>query len=184
MRRFLQCLRIFVIGLLGVCSPIALQAFTGEIDSDPSRVVDKYLSLDKRGARLVAGSQEVLAPYIHWKEEPAWGKVVVISKYHVIEDVTQWEILTETEMLIPVTFAVEGTMYWESATFLSESQVSLEYFHVKAIDERWRIVAPQLAPHVGRKRLVDFIRLSQLEELQEAKKMTLQHLREQLEHQQ
>ena len=170
-----------MVGLLGLCFPIDLLAFTGEIDGDPSQVVDKYLSLDKRGARLAAHSQEVLTPYVSWIEEPAWGRIVVISKYHVIEDVTQWEILTDTEMLIPVTFDVIGVMYWETATFLPQSQVALEYFHVKAIHERWRIVAPQLPPHVGQKRLIDFIRLTQLEESLEPKKMMLQHLREQLE---
>ena len=180
MKRFFRCLCFAGVGLLGLWYPLETQAFTGDIKSDPSRLVDKYLSLDKRGARLVAHSQEVLEPYVSWTDEPAWGRIVVISKYHVIEDVAQWEVLTSTEVLIPVTFNVLGTVYWETATFLPESQVSLEYFHVKAIHERWRIVAPQLPPHVGRKRLVNFIRLSQLEEKQETKKMMLQYLREQL----
>lgn len=181
MRRFFYYLPIVAIGLLGVWYPIGLLAFTGEIDSDPSHIVDKYLSLDKRGARLGVDSQEVLSPYVYWTEEPAWGRIVVISKYQVIDDVTQWEILTGTEMLIPVTFDVVGIMYWETVTFLKESQVALEYFHVKAIDERWRIVAPQLPPHVGQNRLIDFIRLTQLEEDKESRKVMLQHLREQLE---
>ena len=173
--------QIILVLLLGFWFPIELSGFTGEIDGDPSRLVEKYLSLDKRGARLVAESQEVLAPYVSWTEEPAWGRIIVISKYHVIEDVTQWEILTETEMLIPVTFDVVGIMYWETATFLQESQVSLEYFHVKALDERWRIVAPQIPPHVGRKRLLDFVRFTQLQESRETQKMSLQQLREQLQ---
>ena len=181
MRRFFYCFQILTIGLLGLVHPTELLAFSGEIDSDPSHIVEKYLSLDKRGARLQANSLEVLSPYVHWTEEPAWGRIVVIAKFQVIEDVSQWEILTNTEMLIPVTFDVLGIMYWETATFLEETQVSLEYFHVKAIDERWRIIAPQLPPHVGQNRLIDFIRLTQLEEDKESRKRMLQHLREQLE---
>lgn len=180
MKRFFRWLCIAGVGLLGLSYPHGVWAFSGDIKSDPSQLVDKYLSLDKRGARLNANSQAVLEPYVSWTEEPAWGRIIVISKYHVIEDVAQWEVLTSTEVLIPVTFNVVGTVYWETATFLPEAQVSLEYFHVKAIHERWRIVAPQLPPHVGKKRLVNFIRLSQLEEKQEDKKIMLQFLRDQL----
>ncbi|GJL62909.1 MAG: hypothetical protein NPIRA04_15630 [Nitrospirales bacterium] len=160
--------------------PIEGHAFSGDIKNDPSQFLEKYLSLDKRGARLEVNSQEVLAPFVSWKEEPAWGRIVVIAEFQVIEDVEQWEILTSTEMLIPVTFDVVGTMYWETATFLPEPQIYLEYFHVKAIHERWRILAPMLPPHVGKKRLVNFIRLAQLQEPEEMKKKKFQQLREQL----
>ena len=142
MRSLLRWFQLGIVGLVGVVWPIIASAFSGDIKNDPSQMVEKYLSLDKRGARLEVNSLDVLAPFVGWKEEPTWGRVVVISEFRVIEDVTQWEVLTSTEVLIPVTFTVVGTMYWESATFLPESQIYLEYFHVKAIDERWRIVAP------------------------------------------
>ncbi len=180
MRQFFRWLHLGVLGIVGVCFPVEVLAFSGDIKNDPSQVVEKYVSLDKRGARLQVNSQEVLAPFVIWTEEPVWGRVVVISEYRVIEDVTQWEILTSTEALIPVTFHVLGTMYWETATFLPEAQIYLEYFHIKAIHERWRIIAPQLPPHVGRKRLLDFIRLEELHESEEARKTSLQHLREQI----
>ncbi len=166
--------------MVALWCPIETSAFSGDIKNDPSQFLEKYLSLDKRGARLEVDSQEVLAPFVSWTEEPAWGRIVVISEFHVIEDVDQWEILTSTEMLIPVTFDVVGTMYWETATFLSEPQKYLEYYHVKAIHERWRIVGPLLPPHVGKNRLVKFIRLAQLEERDDMRKKKFQQLREQL----
>ncbi|GJL54238.1 MAG: hypothetical protein NPIRA02_13700 [Nitrospirales bacterium] len=169
-----------LVGLVVLWGSIETSAFSGDIKNDPSRFLEKYLSLDKRGARLEVDSQEVLAPFVSWTEEPAWGRVVVISEFQVIEDVGQWEILSSTEMLIPVTFEVVGTMYWETATFLPEPQKYLEYYHVKAIHERWRIVGPQLPPHVGKKRLVNFIRLAQLQEPDDMRKKKFQQLREQL----
>lgn len=163
-----------------VVSPLSTLALTGNITNDPSKLVEKYLSLDSRGARLEAQSSEVLTPYTAWNEEPAWGQIVVISEYHVIEDVTQWQILNSMEAFIPVTFQVVGTLYRETATFLPESYKEVRHFHIKAIDNQWRIVAPQLAPHVGRKRLRDYVRLERLQEGDESRKMALQKLEEQL----
>ena len=180
MRQLLRWVQLGVVGLVGFVWPLLASAFSGDIKNDPSQMVEKYLSLDKRGARLEVDSLDVVAPFVGWEKEPAWGRIVVISEFRVIEDVTQWEVLTSTEVLIPVTFKVVGTMYWEAVTFLPESQIYLEYFHVKAIDERWRIVAPQLPPHVGKKRLVNFIRLAQLQETEERKKKNLQSLQEQI----
>ena len=160
--------------------PLSILAFTGDITNDPTQLVDKYLSLDSRGARLDVHSFEVLTPYIAWKEEPAWGQVVVISKYEVVEDVTQWDIINSMEAFIPVTFDVVGTMYWETATFLPESYTEVRRFHVKAIENQWRIAAPQLPPHVGKKRLIDFVRLEQFQEADAARKASLQKLEEQL----
>ena len=170
-----------VLGWVMVVSPIPTIAFTADITNDPSKLVEKYLSLDSRGARLDAQSFEVLAPYTSWKEEPVWGRVIVISKYEVIEDVTQWQIISNMEAFIPVMFQVVGTMYWETATFLPESYTELRHIHVKAVHDQWRIVAPQLPPHVGRKRLLDYVRLVRLEEAEESRKIVLQSLEKQLE---
>ena len=170
---------VLALGLILVF-PLSTVAFTGDITNDPSKLVEKYLSLDSRGARLDAQSFEVLTPYTAWKEEPVWGRVVVISKYEVIGDVTQWQIISSMEAFIPVTFQVVGIMYWETATFLPESYVELRHFQVKAVDNQWRIVAPQLPPHVGRRRLLDFVRLGRLQEADESRKVALQALEEQL----
>ena len=164
-----------------ISSPHATLALTGDITNDPAQLIEKYLSLDKRGARLEAYSFEVLSPYIDWREEPSWGRIVVISKYKVIDDVSQWEIINSLEALIPVTFEVVGTMHWGTATFLPESRVELEHFHVKAVQNRWRIIAPQLPPHVGKRRLIEYVRLEGLEENDAARKAALQQLQKELE---
>ncbi|MCA9471309.1 MAG: hypothetical protein MRJ96_07380 [Nitrospirales bacterium] len=180
MRQLSRWLQLGMVGLIGFVWPVMASAFSGDIKNDPSQLVEKYLSLDKRGARLEVSSHDVLTPFVSWNEEPAWGRIVVISDFRVIEDVTQWEVLSSSEVLIPVTFTVIGTVYWETATFLPESQIYLEFFHVKAIHERWRIVAPQLPPHVGKSRLVNFIRLAQSQEVDERRKKRLQSLQAQV----
>jgi len=180
MLQFVLRLGSLAIGLTMLVSPQSTSALTGDITHDPSKIVERYLSLDSRGARLNARSFEVLQPYIAWKEEPTWGWVVVISKYEVIDDVTQWKIINKLEALIPVTYQVVGTMYWETATFSPESYNETRQFHIKEIQNQWKIVAPQIPPHVGRNRLLDYVRLEGLNEVSEVKKAALRRLEEHL----
>lgn len=155
-------------------------AATGDVKKDPSGVVKTYFSLDMKGARLEALSWETMKPYIDWKEEPSWEHVVVIENYEVVEDVTAWEILGTMEALIPVKFRVLGVMYWETASFVPEAKVEEVRVRVKAVGDRWRIIEPRLAPHVGHKRLINFVRQALLQETDGARQAKLADLREDL----
>lgn len=152
-------------------------ALTGDITNDPADIVKKYVLLDKRGVRLQALSHESVRPYVDWGEEPPWGQVVVIENYRVNDDVREWKIVSSTEAIIPVTFQVVGIMHWEAATFLPEPQQETIKFRVKVVRNHWKIVAPMFPPHVGRKRLIDFVRAGILEEDDENQKAILQRLR-------
>jgi hypothetical protein len=155
-------------------------AFKRHIKEDPVKVLDKYLSLDKKGARLEAASWQVVKPYVDWEEGFAWGHVVVISKFYVVDDVKQWEIVSGLEAKIPVVFDVVGTMYWENVTFVPDPHQESYLFHVKAVYDRWQIVHPQLPPHVGRQRLMDFVRWTELSESEETRKALFASLHKQL----
>ncbi len=155
-------------------------AFNRHIREDPTKVLRKYLSLDKKGSRLEASSWQVVEPYVDWNEPLAWGQVVVISKFHIEDDVTQWEIVNGLEAKIPVVFDVLGTMYWEGVTFVAEPHEESYFFHIKAVYDRWQIVHPQLPPHVGRQRLMDFVRWTELSESEPTKKALLASLYQQL----
>lgn len=157
------------------------QAYMSHITEDPTKVLNKYLSLDKKGVRLEAISWQVVQPYVTWVEEPAWGHVVVISEFHIEDDVTQWEIIGSMEAKIPVTFEVLGTMHWESVTFVPGPHQESHFFHIKTEYDRWQIAAPQLPPHVGRRRLLDFVRWKELQEAETGKKALFSSLRRQLE---
>lgn len=159
-----------------VCSSDTF-ALTGDLTNDPADIVKKYLSLDKRGARLEALSYETVRPYVAWEDEPPWGQVVVILEYTVSDDVREWEIVSSTEAVIPVTFQVVGVMHWESATFLPERREETVLVRVRAVLNRWKITEPMFPPHVGRKRLIDFVRNAILEEKNKERKEVLQRLR-------
>ena len=146
------------------------------IHKDPAEMVEKYLSLDRHGARLEAMSFESLKPYITWKEEPAWPHVVVILDFEVMYDIEQWEVINVLEVVIPVKFQVLGSMEWETAGFVPGGKVEEVRFHVTGSVGRWRIVEPMLPPHVGQKRLIGFVRQAILDEKDPARQARLGEL--------
>ncbi len=176
---FIQVL-LCVLGIV-VVGASSVPAISGQITEDPTKILQKFLSLDKKGVRLEAHSWQVVRPFVAWLEEPVWGHVVVISRYEVVDDVSQWEILNGLEAKIPVIFEVLGTMHWERVTFVTNPHREIHYFHLKAVGDRWQIVGPQLPPHVGRQRLVDFVRWAELNESRPERKMLFNSLIQQLE---
>ena len=155
-------------------------AFNRHITEDPARTLEKFLSLDKKGVRLEALTWQAVGPYVDWEEAFAWGHVVVIENFHVIDDVTQWEIVSGLEAKIPVVFDVLGTMHWESVTFVPDPHQESQMFHIKAVYDRWQIIDPQLPPHVGQQRLMDFVRWQELSEPEATRKAALASLHKQL----
>jgi hypothetical protein len=155
-------------------------AVRGDLTNDPAEVLKKYVSLDVKGARLEAMSWETLRPYISWSEEPLWGQVVVIADYQVVDDIRSWEIVNMLEVVIPVRYRVLGAIYWETASFLPKVRTEEVLFRVKAVQNRWRITEPVIPPHVGRRRIINFVRQAILEEADESRHATLVTLRDEL----
>ena len=152
----------------------------GSIVHDPTEMVDKYLELDVKGVRLDAISQETLAPYVAWKDEPVWGRAVVITQYEVINDFKQWTVISQSEVIIPVEYKVLGSVYWERALFLPEPKMERVGFRIQIVGDRWRIAEPMLPPHIGRKRMINYVRQAILDEKDQAKTGTLETLLEDL----
>jgi hypothetical protein len=139
----------------------------------PAEVVKRYVLLDQKGARLDAPSFETVRPYINWSEEPASSRVVVIQETTVPEDYRKWEILNNLEVIIPVTFHVRGAVYLETATFVPEDTTEEVRFHVKVVRNYWRIVSPVIPPHVGLKRMMNFVREAEAHEQDAAQRIVL-----------
>ena len=148
-------------------------AQSGTLDHAPTEVVKRYVALDQKGARLDAMSFDTLVPYIDWQEEPAWGRVVVIQEVVVPDDYRKWEVIDRLEVVIPVTFRVLGAVYLETAAFVPEEQTEEVRFRVKAVRSKWRIMEPIIPPHIGLKRMLNFVREAELKEPDAAKRSTL-----------
>lgn len=150
---------------------------TGDLTNDPADVIKKYLSLDHRGARLTAPSYESVRPYVAWDEEPTWEHFVVIREFAVNDDVTQWNVVSSTEAVIPVTFQVLGIVDWETATFVPDPREEVHAVRIRAVDNRWRMIEPMFPPHVGHKRVVNFVKDVALHERDETRIRVLDTLR-------
>ena len=155
-------------------------AQTNAITHSPAEVVQKYVQLDNKGARLDAASFESLAPYAYWKEEPLWGKVVVINGLSVPDDYRQWEIINSLEVVIPVEFKVLGVIYFDTAGFVVDPSVEQVRVTVKVFNNRWRIIDPIFPPHVGQRRMLNFVREALQEEKGDTRRATLAALHDQL----
>jgi len=160
--------------------PDSVSAQTGSLNKDPAKLVKKYLELDSKGARLHALTREAQQPYVAWTNEPAWGHIVVISRYDVVDDAAQWEVRNNLDVVIPVEFRVIGSLYLEQATFLSEPQTERIGFRVKAVNGLWRLVEPMLPPHVGQKRAVNFVREAMVGESDGIRMAALTSVRDEL----
>jgi len=155
-------------------------AQTGSLTHSPSDVVKRYLALDHKGARLDAMSFETVASYTSWHDEPTWGHVVVTRGFVVAEQYRQWEIVDRFEIVVPVTFQVIGSVYLETAGFVQAAETEEVRFRVKAVKNRWKIVEPMFPPHVGQKRMVNFVREALLKETDPAKRDRLGALQDEL----
>jgi hypothetical protein len=157
-----------------------IDAQTGALNKDPTELLRKYLTLDLHGVRLEPLSQEALKPYVAWKEEPAWGQVVVVAGYEVPDDLKRWQVLGNLDVIIPVEFKVLGSVYLESASFLEGHRTEEIRFHIKMVSGLWRIVEPITPPHVGQKRMVNYVRQALLEEREPSRVERLTMLRDAL----
>ncbi|MEO5863981.1 MAG: hypothetical protein ABIQ79_02945 [Nitrospiraceae bacterium] len=153
---------------------------TGSLKHSPSDVVKRYVELDHKGARIDAMSIETVASYTGWNEEPAWGHFVVTRGFVVAEQYRQWEVIDRLEIVIPVTFQVIGSVYLETAGFVQEIETEEVRFRVKAIKNRWKIVEPMIPPHVGQKRMVNFVREAWGKETDPLKRDRLRVLQDEL----
>ncbi|GMV49817.1 MAG: hypothetical protein NBKEAIPA_00220 [Nitrospirae bacterium] len=166
---------LFCLLMLGWFWSMAMPAVaqTNAISHSPAKVVEKYFALDNKGVRLDATSFESVASLVEWKEEPAWGKVIVISGFTVPDDFRQWEIVNRLEVVVPVEFRVLGVMYLDTAGFVPEPGTEQVRVRVKVQGARWKIVEPLVPPHVGQKRMLNFVRQALLEETDSARQASL-----------
>lgn len=179
-RRMFPPLAVLLALLGGLFAASIVSAQTNSLDHSPADVVKRYLGLDYKGARLDVMSIDAVSSYTNWHEEPTWRQVVVIRGFTVAEHYRQWEVIDRFELIIPVIFQVLGSVNLETASFTQEVKTEEVRVHVKAVNNRWRIIEPMLPPHVGQKRMVNIVREGWMKETDQAKRGLLDSLRDEL----
>ncbi len=155
-------------------------AQTNASTRSPAKVVEKYFALDNKGVRLDATSFDAVASFVDWKEEPTWGRIVVINGFTVPDDFRKWDIVDKLEVVVPVQFQVLGYLYMETAGFVPEPSTEEIRVRVKIQGARWKIMEPVVPPHVGQKRMLNFVRQAILDEQDETRRAALTTLQQEL----
>lgn len=169
---------VVLFGLMLLSSDAGAQ--TGALVKDPAILLKKYLELDNKGARLNSLARESQKPYVGWKDEPVWGQVVVVNGYEIIEDLSQWDVKNNLDVVIPVEYKVLGSLYLEKAVFLSDPHIDRIGFRLKAVNGLWRVVEPIIPPHVGQKRILNYVKQAIVEETDPSRLAELTALRDEL----
>ena len=140
-------------------------AQTNAITHSPAKVVEKYFALDNKGVASMRLPLSAVANLVEWKEEPVWGKVIVINGFTVPDDFRKWEIVNRLEVWFPVEFQVLGSCIWIRPVLCRNRGRNRRGFASECKGgDRWKIVEPILPPHVGQKRVLNFVRQALFEE--------------------
>ncbi|GKS60274.1 hypothetical protein YTPLAS18_38010 [Nitrospira sp.] len=174
--RLVVLIAVVIIGAGG-----EVRAQSGALKNNPVEVVKRYLALDSKGARLSSTTYEALSPFVDWGPDHVWGKIMVITDFTIAEDISEWEVVDNLEVVIPVTFTVLGSVYYETSGFVADPAKERIQVRVKAVRNRWRIVGPIWPPHVGQKRMINQVRQAWLDETDLSKRRQLASLQEALE---
>ena len=105
---------------------------------------------------------------------------MVVTGYTVIEAIDQWEVKNNLDAVIPVEYNVLGSLYLEKAVFLSEPRIDRIGFRVKAVNGVWRVVEPIIPPHVGHKRVLNYVKQAIIEETDRSRLAALTALRDEM----
>lgn len=134
-------------------SPSCATARLTHDERDALKTLNRYLSLDRTGARLDQKRYGDMMVLVTWPEEPGWDSFVVISGSTIGRPQ-----LTNGKIASRVRYTVEGIM--EGDTFHPIRTLDAEMASRFAIGQPaefvltrdsggWKIESPQLPPHVG-----------------------------------
>jgi len=173
---------IMVIALIVFAAPAGADLDpSGSLKYSPGKIVENYVRLDMKGARLDARSFDTLRPYVEWNEEPAWHTIVVVKDVDVPDDYRKWDVIDNLDVVIPVVFHVHGSVHFGTAAFIPEERTEEVRFHVKAVRNSWRTIDPMIPPHVGLKRILNFVREAELSEQDAEQRTVLTSLKQSLQ---
>lgn len=137
------------IALLPSCATVKIS----QTERDALKVLQRYLALDRSGARVDDSRYHSAAALTQWQEEPNWDIILVISGSAISRPQSNGDTTS-----IRVSFAVEGviaadTFYPVTAlpgelTDRVNPQEIVE-FVMSPSTNGWKIASPQIAPHIG-----------------------------------
>ncbi|MCC6795222.1 MAG: hypothetical protein IT366_08895 [Candidatus Hydrogenedentes bacterium] len=113
-------------------------------EQDALKVLQRYLALDRNGARADGTRDAAMAALTTWNDEQDWEDFFVYSQ-HVISRPQ----LESDKVKIRVRYDVDGVMRGTEYNPLdTETSESTEFILISTADG-WKIESPTIPPHVG-----------------------------------
>ena len=137
------------IALLPSCATVKIS----QGERDAIKVLQRYLALDRSGARVDDKRYHSAAALTQWQEEPDWDLIVVISGSAISRPQSNGGTTSAR-----VKFVVEGVIdvdaFYPVTALPPEladrvDPVETVEFLVSPSKDGWKIVTPQLPPHIG-----------------------------------
>lgn len=116
------------------------------------QVLQRYLELDRGGARLDSARYHLIAELDTWEDEPGWDQAVVVTGWAIGRPQVSGDTLS-----VRVRYDVEGLLELDRFTRMAEAadaatvlNENAEATFVLTLREgKWRIESPLLPPHIG-----------------------------------
>ena len=140
------------VGALLAATSCATVRLTGD-ELDALHTIEKYIGLDRSGARLDNNRYHSMAELSAWTDEPTWDAFVVVSTATIGRPRADGP-----KMAVRVRYEVEGVM--EGDSFLAADALPPELAERMKIGEPltftlvntgngWKVESPQVPPRVG-----------------------------------
>jgi len=143
-------MRLFYIILLAL---VAVSAAGKDKDaSSPKAVVDRYCSLDFRGARLSSEGFPSIGSLYTWEVEPGWDEAVVVKRFFI----KSYKIEGQ-RAAVRVQYLRLGTLGETFEPFETSKQSEDITFNLIKQKGSWQITSPVIPPHVSPEAAIDNI---------------------------
>ncbi|NUM55363.1 MAG: hypothetical protein HUU46_17080 [Candidatus Hydrogenedentes bacterium] len=138
-----------ICALFSSCATVRLT----QDERDALNVLQRYVQLDRSGARLDGTRYHSMAELVSWTDEPGWDSFVVSPGLAIGRPVAAGEKVT-ARVRYDVEGVMDGDTFYPLDALTPEASARfgigdpVEYVLVRMNDE-WKIESPLLPPHVG-----------------------------------
>lgn len=137
--------------ILFACFLTAAIAIADDYPGSPAAVVAAYIEADRAGDAFSKDSTSQLLKYTTWNSLPDTHSFIVMDGYEIGE--VGW---TGDEAGVHIVYKVIGHI--KDLRFVAKASEEEVDFDLKKLNGQWKIVKPQLPPHVTVDRAIEFLR--------------------------
>ena len=144
-------------GMISVALVLSDKPPADSKDLSPEAVVETFCQLDAGGQRIKPDGWRKVKSLVAWPDEPGWDSATIISNYSIVKTDT-----ADNQSIVTVKYFVLGST--DTIEYVKSSRVEIVKFELSLENKDWRIVRPQIPPHVNKKAIIEHLQGIQLSE--------------------